>query len=215
MNKLLAIAAAASFGVASSASANVVVNGGFELGTGTDSDNWTEFGGGAAGTLSERSSVAPLAGNFSHIITAVGDATVGASAGINYNSISDGGLASLAENTTVTLTFDAETNLGPGGVAFYALRVLDSSGAIVADTGLQGFGTGSITSATLNVPSFGAAPSDAYAAFVEIVVNAGAFDGSTASAKIDNVVVTGTLVPTPASAALLGLGGLAAVRRRR
>lgn len=44
------------------------------------------------------------------------------------------------------------------------------------------------------------------------------FSGATSSTgnnRLDNIVVAGTLVPTPGAAALLGLGGLVAARRRR
>jgi hypothetical protein len=49
-----------------------------------------------------------------------------------------------------------------------------------------------------------------------------AFDGDTLlgnigsiNNRLDNIVVAGTLIPTPGAAALLGLGGLVAARRRR
>jgi hypothetical protein len=194
---------------------NIGLNGGFELGTGGDSDFWNEFGGGAAGTASFRSSANPIAGNWSHQLTAIGSGLTGAAAGINFNSIDTGGLPSLAEFSTLSLSFDAEVDFGPGGVGFFTLAILDATGAIVSSTGLQPLFTGSLSSAVLNVPAFGAAPSDAYAAFVEIVVNAGAFDGSTAGALIDNVVINGTLVPAPGTLALLGLSMLGTSRRRR
>jgi hypothetical protein len=39
--------------------------------------------------------------------------------------------------------------------------------------------------------------------------------GSTGNNRLDNIVVQGTLIPTPGAAALMGLGGLVAARRRR
>ena len=211
---IFAIAAIAGTGLAGT---NLAANGGFESGTGADSDNWNEFSGGAAGTASARSSNSPLAGGWSHELNAVGSDGAGAFAGINYNSIADGGFASLAESSVVNLTFDAETNFGPGGVGFYALRILNSDGGIVADTGLQNLAPSGTNSydISINVPLFDAAPNDTYAAFVEIVTNAGGFDGSEAFARVDNVVLTGTLVPAPAGLAALGLGGHVATRPRR
>lgn len=200
---------------AGTASADIATNGGFEFGTGGDSDAWTEFGGGAAGTVSERTMDTPIDGAWSHNLLAVGDNTVGGAAGISQNTLTDGGLASLLENTTLSYSFDAVTDYGPGGVGFYALRILNGDGAIVADTGLQMIATGSNATAVLNVPAFGGGANDTYAAYMEIVVNAGAFDGSYSNAKIDNVVLDGTLVPAPASASLIALGGLVAMRRRR
>jgi hypothetical protein len=44
------------------------------------------------------------------------------------------------------------------------------------------------------------------------------FTGATSQTgnnRLDNIVVAGTLIPTPGAAALLGLGGLVAARRRR
>jgi hypothetical protein len=220
-SSIIVLLAAASAAIAPAALADtVIVNGGFENGTGADASNWNEFSGGAAGTSSGRAFGLGLSGDYALSISAVGDVGIGAFAGAVQNSIADGGLASLAGLSTAQLSFSANVDLGPGGVGFYALRILDSSGAIVADTGLQALtGTGggwqTFTTASLNVPALGAAPGDAYAAFVEIVVNAGAFSGSTASALIDNVDVTGTLIPAPGAAMVLGLAGLAATRRRR
>jgi hypothetical protein len=39
--------------------------------------------------------------------------------------------------------------------------------------------------------------------------------GATGNNRLDNLVVSGTLIPTPGAAALIGLGGLVATRRRR
>jgi hypothetical protein len=79
------------------------------------------------------------------------------------------------------------------------LRVLNGVGAIVADTGLQplpntGGSYTTVLTNSVNVPAFGAPPDDVYAAFLEVVVNAGAFDGSTAEALVDNVSIEATLV---------------------
>lgn len=194
---------------------DIATNGGFEMGDAGDSAAWTEFGAGAAGTLSERTMDMPISDLWSHVIHAAGDATGGGSAGINQNSIVDGGLASLQEMTSLSLSFQAETDFGPGGVGFYAIRVLNGDGAIVADSGLQPIVDGMNNSADIMVPAFGGAPNDTYAAFVEFVANAGAFDGSFAEVKLDDVVVNGTLIPAPGAAALIGLGTLAMMRRRR
>jgi len=194
---------------------DVATNGGFEMGDGGDSAAWNEFGGGADGTMSARSMESPITGLWSHVLFAAGDDLGGGSAGINQNSIADGGLASLQEMSTLSLSFQAETDFGPGGVGFYALRVLNGEGAIVADTGLQPIADGLNQSADLIVPAFGGAPNDSYAAFVEFVANAGAFEGSFAGVKLDDVFVDGTLVPSPGAAALLGVGALGLLRRRR
>jgi len=212
---LLASATTAFAGIGS----DIATNGGFEFGTGTDSDSWQELAGGAAGTVSQRTTSNPFSGDFSHFISAVGANGMGASAGITQNT-QFVGLDSLAAGSSLQLSFAALTNFGPGGVGFYALRILNANGAIVANTGLQQYGNGSgqyttYTSAALIVPEFAGGPNDFYAAFIEIVAVAGAFPESFASANIDNVVLTGTVIPAPGAMALLGLGGLMAGRRRR
>lgn len=200
---------------------NLTGNPGFEMPglTAADSNQWTANSGGPAGTLSQRDSSNPRSGNWAHNIVAVGSDAAGAGAGITQNSIADAGLLSLAPGSSVSLSFYGNYNFGPGGVGFYALRILNGAGAIVADTGLQTIANSTngyqlFTSPSLTVPAFGAAPDDTYAAFVEISVAAGAFSGSTASAFIDDVDVQGTVIPAPASLALMG-GGLALVGRRR
>jgi hypothetical protein len=180
----------------------VIVNGGFEVqgfGSLTDSANWTELASDAPGTFSRRAEGPASSGIFSHHLSAVGAVGIGTTGIIIQNSIVDGGLTSLEGNTTVQMTFKARVTLGPGGVAFYALRVLNSQGAIVANTGLNVITSGtnglfaSFSTSTLTVPAFGSAPNDAFSAFVEISVAAGAFPESTAEAFIDDLVVTGTL----------------------
>ncbi len=196
-------------------------NGGFEMpgANATLPALWTPNAGGAPGTLSQRDSSTPFAGQWAQRLVAIGNNTVGASAGVTQNS-ADVGLASLAPGSSLTLSFQGNYNFGPGGVGFYAVRVLNSTGEIVANTGLQVVtnstnGYQLFTSPTLTVPAFGASPNDSYFAFAEFSVAAGAFDGSSARAFIDNVDISGTTVPAPASLALLGGGLIIAGRRRR
>jgi len=215
--RALGLVALFAFAGAASAS-SIVANGGFEAGAGTDSDQWNEIGAGAAGTVSERSTVMPLTGVHSHRLSAVGAPGIGSVASLFQNSIADAGMASLAPLTTVNASINAKVNLGPGGVAFYALRILNSEGTIVADSGLQGLASSSgyvSYNTSVNVPAFGAFPNDSYASFIEIFVAAGAFEGSSAQAFIDDVQIDGTLVPAPGALALVGLAIPAVARRRR
>jgi hypothetical protein len=205
MLKKLAIIAGALCALAPAASAiDVCGNGGFEM-QGFDGPSYALFfgrvQGGAAGTISERTDVNPISGSYSMHIVAVGGPGQGGTAGVIQNTY-DTGIVSLAPGSTATLSFDERGNAGPGGVGFYSLRILNSAGAIVANTGLNVYfpGNGVVhhTSASLTVPAFGAAPNDAYYAFTEIVVAAGAFDGSIISATLDNVKIEGTLNVTTA-----------------
>jgi len=214
---LLALVAAAP-----AMAANIAGNAGFEVAgnSPTISAFWGAGAGGAAGTVSERSATNPFAGDWAQRLVANGGVGAGASAGISQNSIADLGLVSLAPGSSVGLSFRGNYTFGPGGVGFYTLRILNSSGQIVADTGLQVVNQGtngyqSFSTADLVVPAFGAAPNDSFAAFVEINVAAGAFDGSTSAAFIDDVVIDATLVPAPSALGLLGAGVLVAGRRRR
>jgi hypothetical protein len=200
---------------------NIAGNPGFEMagvGGPTDSDLWTEFAGGAAGTLSERDGTMPASGSWAHHLLAIGDDTAGASAGINQNSIADVGLPSLLPGTTLDASFDWKASYGPGGVGFGVLRILNGDGAIVADTGLLALPASdsysSFTVPGLTVPDFGPAPNDVYAAFLEISVSSGAFEGSVADAFVDNVVINGTVVPEPSSLCLILAGTLLWARRR-
>ena len=197
-------------------------NAGFETAglNATDSALWSEFA--DTNAVSERDSTMPLVGSYAHHLMATGATGLGASAGINQNSIADVGLPSLQEGTSVSAEFQWKGSLGTGGVAFAVLRILNGVGAIVADTGLQPLPNtgGSYTLQSLpmlNVPAFGGGPNDTYAAFLEISVGAGAFVGSTAEGFVDSVNVSGTTVPVPEPSplALLGLIGLVTIAGRR
>ncbi|MEM9347204.1 MAG: PEP-CTERM sorting domain-containing protein [Planctomycetota bacterium] len=213
---LTALATMAALTAGSALAVDVIANGGFEAGTGTDADGWQEVGLQPA----TRDASNPFAGQFALKLEAIGSTGVGPNSVGLQNSIEDGGLPSLAELSTVDVSFYWASDFGPGGVASAAARILDGTGNIVADTGAVGLadngGTYTLVNLpTLNVPAFGADPADEYAVFIEFSAAAGAFDGSFSGGFIDNVVAEGTLVPEPGSLALLGLGGLAAFRRRR
>ena len=52
-------------------------------------------------------------------------------------------------------------------------------------------------------------------AVIRVVFAGGDASNATANTRLENFIIDGSPVPTPASAALLGLGGLVATRRRR
>jgi hypothetical protein len=203
INRALAISSLLCLAATQALAIDVIGNGGFED-EGFDGPGsafyWGRVNGGAAGTGSARSSDDPITGSYSQVITAVGAPAQGSTAGVVQNTYDAQGGISLAPGSAVRLSFDARGNAGPGGVGFYAVRIVNSSGAIVVNSGLQVYFPGSgvvrYTSAALTVPAFGEAPNDAFYAFAEIVVAAGAFDGSTITATLDNVSVEGTLVET-------------------
>lgn len=181
---------------------NLASNPGFEIegfGGATDSFTWSANFSGGPGSLSQRDTTMPRTGSAAHHLLTFGEAAIGGNAAVAQNTTTDGGMTSLQENTPVTLTFRGKYALGPGGVGFYVLRILNGSGAIVGSTtlGVINSGTGgayqTFSTAPLMVPAFGAPPNDVYAAFAEINVAAGAFVGASAEAFIDDVVISGTL----------------------
>ncbi|HRX86614.1 MAG TPA: PEP-CTERM sorting domain-containing protein [Phycisphaerae bacterium] len=196
-------------------------NGGFEIagsGGAADSDMWSEFTT-AANNVSERTTTNPEFGSYAHHLLAYGQDALGTVAGIQQNSGNDVGLPSLAPGSTLSASFDAMTPFGPGGVMNYTLRILNGAGAIVNIYNNTIPNPSSVyntyTTTSLIVPAFGAAPNDYYVAFFEINAAAGGFASSVSEIYVDNVSIEGTLVPEPASLALLALGAAAVTRRRR
>lgn len=202
MECCLIAAAALVAGAPSTRADDVVVNGGFEsegFDGPTDSANWVQVAAGAPGTVSERVEGSASTGEFAHHLKAVGAVGIGGTGVVLQNSIADGARPSLEGSSALSATFRAKVSLGPGGVAFYVLRVLNGAGGIVADTGLRtmndtGGGYGSFTIDPLTVPAFGDPPNDRYAAYIELITAAGAFPESFSEAWFDDVVITGTLV---------------------
>ncbi len=212
--------AAFAMGVSPAAATVVSGNGGFEIagsGGAADSDQWTEITTSPA-NISERTTTNPNAGSYSHHLYAEGMDALGTVAAITQHSANDAGFASLLEGTVLNASFDAMTPFGPGGVMNYSLRILNSAGAIVQIYNNTIPSPSAVyntyTTPDLTVPSFGAAPNDAFYAFIEINAAAGGFVGSSAEVYVDNVTINGTLIPEPSSALLLLFGAMGLRRRR-
>jgi MYXO-CTERM domain-containing protein len=211
---MLGIASCSVLFIAASAQGSLLANGSFEVagvGGSADADKWSEGGGGAPGTAAARTLGDAHAGNYHLRIASFGNAFVGGGAGVTQNSVADAGGLELVAGTAYTLSFYSKTDFGPGGVGFYALRYLDTNGAILYNSQLQPIPQ----SSTYQLVEFDGAPAPigAVAAFVEIVTNAGAFEGSYAIAQIDSVSVAA--VPEPAALGLVGIAAAGLVRRRR
>lgn len=198
------------------ASAELVNNGGFELGTGVDADSWNEIAvfGGTMGAMSTvaRSSANPFSGDWAMELSVTGAVDFGPVAEMQQQTM----VGSVASGEMYDFSFWATGVAGPGTVAFYEVLWFDGDGS--DGGGPQGSATG-LTTFGLNADytQFGqnglVAPTGADSVLIQIRIVTGAFDGASGSATIDGVSFA--QVPAPAGVALLGLGGLAASRRRR
>jgi hypothetical protein len=210
---LLAIACCAFIAVPALATVNL--NPGFELGTGTDADNWMQFaGGGGPATAAERVSAEPASGNW-HMMLRLGGTEPSGSFAEAQNLTP---LSSIIPGELYDFSVDAK-RVGPLGVsvvAFLEVQWLDSDGShgggVKGSSGLQAIG-GALTE---TYQSFGfsgitAAP-DSDAALIKLLVQGGALEGASAIVYFDNAAL---VVPEPASFGLLLAGAILSLRRRR
>ena len=196
--------------VASTVHADGFANGGFETaGTTTPAESWL----GAASGYSLSSDA--FAGSFSaELASPATNAAV-----LLQNSVEQGGLPPLVAGTNPLFTFQSKGFAGTTGNVLFALRYLDASGTILSDSTNQFF-QGSINPNTWTEIGYdlGVVPVGATAAFVEFSLAIGPIDANNlvGSVLIDNVNLSDpNAIPEPTSAALLGLGGLGMLLRRR
>lgn len=201
---------------ATAASAGITTNGGFESGVGADADNWNEiqiFGGSmGAAASAERSMANPLSGDWAMDLSVTGAGDFGPVAEIQQQTL----VGSVVGGESYDFSFWATGIAGPGSVAFYEVIWFDGDGS--NGGGPQGSATGLNTFALNDTyTQFGQsdllAPTGADSVLIQIRLVTGAFDGASGSATIDDVSFS--VVPAPASLALLGLGGMCCARRRR
>ncbi len=215
--KSLSIVAAATValcaGAAQAATTNGFANGGFETaGATTPAASWLQAASGYT-----RSGAEAHSGSFSALLASPAfNAAV-----MLQNSIEQGGLPALTVGDTPMLSFFAKGSAGGTGNVLFALRYLDGTGNILANSGNQFF-QNSINTATWSEITYnlGAVPTGATAAFIEFSQGIGPIEpGLPAGAVyIDDLNLAVTAVPEPESYAMM-LAGLAAVgavvRRRR
>jgi PEP-CTERM motif len=135
------------------------------------------------------------------------------------NSVSDGGLPGITPGDTPLLSFWAKGFAGTTGNVLFSLRYLAAGGGILATSGNQFF-QGAINPSTWTEITYnlGVVPAGATSAFIEFSQGIGPINGVdllAGTVLIDDVVLLGEAIPEPSSLALLGLGGLALVARRR
>ena len=221
MNRLATLTALAALatltaGTASAASANEFANGGFEITPGVSSpaQGWQA----AAEGYTITSVAADVNSGSNAAVLTVG---FPAAAVLLQNSVADGGQPPLTPGDTFDFSFFAKGQVSNTGNILYNLKFLAGSGAIIDQTG-NTFFQGDINPNNYveiiggNLLGSGdkVVPVGAVGAFLEISQASGPLlDGPVGQVFIDDVVLA--TVPEPSSLALLGLSGLALMRRRR
>jgi len=200
--------------VAAPAMATINLNPGFELGAGTDADNWLELaGGGGPGTATHRVGTEPESGDWHMMLRLGGDGSPSFAEAQNLTAT-----GSVTPGELYDFTVDAK-RVGPLGVSvvvFIEVQWLDSDGShgggVKGSSGLQGiFGTLSETYQPYGFTGITpAAGSDA--ALIKLLVQGGAVAGNSATVFFDNAAL---VVPEPASFALVLAGAALVLRRRR
>ena len=195
---------------ASVAQANVFNNGGFETadaGNASLAQNWLP-------AASGYTRVCGGAGNGSDCAAQLNSPQTNAAVFLQ-NSNGLGG-DPLVIGSNPILTFDAKGSPAVSEVDNFALRYLDNTGAILADSTPINYG-GFINNTSWTQISFdlGAVPAGTVAAFLEFSQAIGPFDS--AQILIDNVNLEVAQVPVPAAVWLFGSGllGLIGVARRK
>jgi hypothetical protein len=209
-NSIIAIAAAA--GIVSGASATII-NGGFENGTGADAADWGEIIGGPSGTAG-RSDSMPFAGDWAAYMSF--DHINNPAAGGAYFVEQNQPVGSIVAGQSYNLSFYAKMDSMDftGMDTFFQILWLDQDGSDGGGvrgeqlTSLIGQGIGTEYQ-QFSFDLTAAAGADSF--LLRFQLSAGAVNGIANGLSVDNVA----LVPAPGAMALLGMGGLAAARRRR
>jgi hypothetical protein len=101
----------------------------------------------------------------------------------------------------------------------FSLRYLAAGGGILATSGNQFFQSSINTSTWSEITyNLGVVPVGATSAFIEFSQGIGPINGVdllAGTVLIDDIVLSGQAIPEPSSVALLGLGGVALMARRR
>ncbi|MEM8756709.1 MAG: hypothetical protein AAGF47_02880 [Planctomycetota bacterium] len=185
---------------------------------GSDLTEWNAFFGGPPGTFLESfndTGATPLSGANAHVTTIQGDLSAGVD---GFNAFT--GLAQRVDGLSAGAPYEfsifARSNGNVTNGAEFRIEWIDAGGAIIGDqfalnTPIQDALTSDYELFSLTA----IAPAGAVAANAVLAVQSFLNDGFLADTSVAWDDASFVLVPSPASAALLGLGGLAAARRRR
>lgn len=197
------------------ASANILSNPGFELGTGADATDWSEMTSGASG-MTIRSDAAPHGGSY-HAYMSVDHVTHTPSAGAYFFEQNMGaGTIDNTLNYDLSLFAKVDSTDFTGVDVFYQVLWLDQDGS--HGGGVKGEMLTSLIGQGINTDyqSFGASdidvPDGTDSYLVRVQLSAGPIDNIVQGLYVDDVVLAP--VPEPASLMLLGLAGAFLARRR-
>tara|TARA_R110000782_G_scaffold102483_10_gene189599 strand:- start:10869 stop:11480 length:612 start_codon:yes stop_codon:yes gene_type:complete len=203
MKSIFATALIAAVAGSATAGLELTTNGGFETG---DTTGWSYFATPASSFGVD--STSPFAGNFNGNLV---NNTDGSAAVIKQANM---GIGQVNAGDEITISFWAKNINGVGGVNFAEFfSEIDGGGTSSAQIlgGAPLFA--SPTDWTFYQFTTFAGPDVSGGVTLQFTATTGAIIGSTSQLLIDNVSVT--VIPAPGAMALLGLGGLVAIRRRR
>lgn len=198
---LLAIAITAASVISAQAAVQLAINGDFQTG---DTTGWTYFPTASSTfTVTSPGASSTFAGSVSNLAQ-------GSSAVIKQANL---GAGQLTPGESITITFDFLENSGPGGVVFAELFSEIAGGGVSKSEILGGgplFGGASFGQRSFTTT---VGPNVTGGVTLQFAFATGAFAGSTAGGTVDNLNIS--VIPEPASSALMGLAGLVFVTRRR
>lgn len=218
MRTITAIVALA--GLAVGASADIVAGWNFNAGAASGSPAPATVG---ASTGTGTASATAAAANLVYFTSGAGALNDLTSAGAGNDYAIQNGTSGANNGSTLTFTFDSTGYLDlvfsfvvrRTSTGFNSTAIQAFDGSTWVSAGFVSYATD--TSYLVNVVDLSSLSflNDNASASVRLVFSGGSTSSTSGNNRFDNVYFEGSLIPTPATAALMGLGGLVAARRRR